>query len=229
MVQTGFVILSIIMAIATIMMIRQVNSDLESEVKKSSQAYMIWLFVWVVYITGIDRSGVIADTSLPPKMPLFIVFPAFAFIFYYLFRTPMKLVTLRIPSHVPIYMQSFRIAVEILIYGAFLENVLPEVVTFDGYNQDIFVGISALGMGWLVHRRKLSRNAILSWNIISLMILSVTVGTFIYSFFFSGITPSPDRMRFVSMPYLLLPAFLMPTAVFLHIISIRQALNHSTE
>lgn len=223
MVQLGFVGLSAIMAFAIFWMINYASSAEKSVKAKASKSYLLWLVAWAAYLVVIGRSGILVNFDLPPRMPMLIVFPAFFFIFLFLSRKSTKTVFSSVPQHVPVYLQSFRIVVELLIYGAFLETVLPKSVTFEGTNYDILVGFSALVMGLLHQKKKLSRTVLLGWNIISLGVLSVTVGTFIYSFFFSDIPPSSDFQRFVSMPYLLLPGFLMPLAVGLHAVSIRQA------
>ena len=68
--------------------------------------------------------------------------------------------------HLPVFLQSFRIIVELLIYGAFLEGVFPQRATFEGLNFDILVGISAPVIGWLILKKRIGfKKGLLIWNI----------------------------------------------------------------
>jgi hypothetical protein len=129
------------------------------------------------------------------------------------------------PKHVPIFIQSFRIIVELLIYGAFLEGFFPLRVTFEGLNYDILMGIIALPMGFLVLKGIAKRNAMLAFNIIGLMVLGLTGYAFVTSFYFSDFVSASGEIALVQAPFILLPGVLLPFAVFYHIVSIKQDLS----
>ena len=126
------------------------------------------------------------------------------------------------PLYYPIFLQSFRIGVELLIYFTFLEGVFPKRVTFEGLNFDIVVGLSAIGIGWAVYKGKIGRKGVLVWNIVSLCVLALTVFSFNWSYYFNRNELSEAAMKFIEFPYLLLAACLLPIAIFLHVFSIRQ-------
>ncbi len=215
MVQFGFYTLPLVMALLCGYLI-----SYGPDQKKLLKRYVLILLGWGIYLFSLEQSGLLMNFSLPPRIPLLVVFPAIFLGIYLSGRASFSSALDRIPPHLIIYFQSFRILVELLIYGAFLNGILPQQVTFEGTNMDIIVGVSAIPVAIMVHKRKLSRRALLSWNVVSLMILAVTAGTFVYTFY--TISLSTENMRFVTFPYLLLAAVLLPIAVFLHVISIRQ-------
>jgi len=151
-----------------------------------------------------------------------VVIPSFILILFITSRNAVKKSIAIVSRSFAIYIQAFRIGVELLIYGAFLNGVFPKNVTFEGINFDIIVGVSALLVGYLVQRKIMGRIGVLIWNFSSLAILSVTVYAFISTYYFSNFSTTIQSIQFVKMPYLLLASVLLPFAVFYHVVSIRQ-------
>lgn len=185
--------------------------------------YMAFCIFWITYITIISYVGILDNFGLPPRVPLMIVIPITVGIIWLINRKSFESILVNTPIYVPILLQSFRIIVEFLIFGAYLNGVFPKRATFEGLNYDIVVGFSALLIGGLVQKNKLSFKSILIWNIISLSILSLTVYSFISSYYF--MSPSMNiNYDFVKFPYILLASVLLPIAIFLHAFSIKQTL-----
>jgi hypothetical protein len=194
--------------------------------KKVIAAYVVIIAVWLTYIIILSRSGILNDFSLPPRVPLFIVIPAVVIIILLTGGKNFKKILQQTPRHMPVYMQSFRIVVELLIYGAFLDGVFPEKATFKGLNYDILSGISALVVAFLYQKGRLSDKVILIWNVAALLILALTVYSFVSVYYFGDHVEAAGSTDFVKMPYLLLAAVLLPIAVFLHVFSLRQLLQY---
>jgi len=188
--------------------------------------YLLICLAWLSYITVITNTGVLNDFGLPPRVPLLIVFPAIAGILFIANRRSFQTVLQNTPLHLPVLLQSFRVVVELLIYGAFLQGVFPKRATFEGINFDILVGLSSLIVGILVQRKKISLNWLLAWNIASLIILSITVYSFIGTLYFTNYLLLNGSKGFIQFPFVLLSSVLLPVAIFLHVFSIRQVLLH---
>jgi hypothetical protein len=216
MVQAGFYAWSAV-ALATIFPLL----NFSEQKKRLFFAYAILVSVWLLYVIIVSQSGVLADFSLPPRLPLLIVIPAIIGSIVITCRSSFNEVLRHTPLHWPVYLQSFRIVVELLIYGAFADGVFPERATFKGLNYDILSGLSAPVVAYLNQRGSISGKVLLIWNVIAMAILSVTVYAFISTYYFSDYlaTGSSD---FVRLPYLLLAAVLLPVAIFLHLFSLRQ-------
>lgn len=222
MIPLGFTVLSLVMIGSVLYMINKSNY---ADKKKITTVVLIWSAGWLAYLVAISFSGILASFSFPPRMPLLVVFPALASIFYFTSRDATKKIIQSSSVYFPVNVQSFRVFVEILIYGAYMDGVLPEIVTFDGRNYDILVGWSAPVIGFLYEKNALSKKGVLAWNILSLGVLGFTIFTFVSFFYFSGSSIEPGFMRFVRLPYLLLPGILAPCAIFYHIVSIKQCLS----
>ncbi len=181
--------------------------------------------LWIFYLIILTQTGVLRNFELPPRVPLLIVFPALAILLVSVNSKFMSKSLERTPAHLPILLQSFRILVELLIYSTYLKGIFPQRATFEGLNFDILVGITALFMGWAVYHGKIKREGILTWNIVSLCVLLLTVYSFISSFYFTDFISSKEALQFVEFPYLLLASVLLPIAIFLHAFSIKQVLR----
>lgn len=183
------------------------------------------LAFWISYIILLNKTGILRDLGLPPKVPILIVIPAILLSILLVNRNFMKDAFQRIPTHVPIALQSFRIFVELLIYATYLKGIFPQKATFEGMNFDILVGISSIFVSIAVSKGVIKYTGILIWNGASLCILLLTVYSFISTYYFSDFVASGLGYQFVEFPYLLLASVLLPVAIFLHVFSIQQVLT----
>ena len=179
---------------------------------------------WLAYITVLSLRGVFTVGTLPPRVPVLLVFPAFAFtVFFFVSGKFSKIIT-HVPAKWPVYFQSFRIIVELLLVSLALKNMVPREATFEGYNFDIIIGISAPLVGWLAFRgAKTNKPLLLLWNIAGFITLSVVVFVFISRAYFPAVWHRQDSILntgFGLFPYTFLAGFLMPVAVFMHILSL---------
>ena len=216
-----------ILTIAAVCMLPFVLKQAENP-KKVLIGYFSFLAIWVVYLFGIVQTGILSDFSLPPKFPLFVVIPMIAFVIFITRRPFFKPIIDTTSTSLPIYLQSFRIIVELLIFQGFLDGVFPQRATFEGLNFDILVGISAPIIGFLVQKEILGRRGIIAWNILSLSILSVTVYSFISTYYFTDFIEKAGNTEFTNFPYIFLAAILVPIAVFLHVVSLKQMFSPKT-
>ncbi|WP_190810375.1 hypothetical protein [Flagellimonas sp. S3867] len=140
-----------------------------------------------------------------------------------MFRNRNHSIFTAIPLALPIAVQSFRAVIEVLFYFTFLNEILPVQVTFEGANYDVLIGLSAIPMAVYAHRANPSKQILLAWNIIGILVVLFAAFIFITSFYFPTIWGDAGiPLEFNQFPYLLLPTFLMPFAVFLHVSSIVQ-------
>lgn len=161
--------------------------------------------------------------------PRFLVLPATTLTALVVLSRTAALRRLRdvLPPHWPPLAQSFRVGVELLLFALFVAGRAPEQVTFEGRNADVLVGLTGPLVAWLVASGRLSARGLVAWNVASLAVLLNTVLTVASS------APGPLRLDWGGAPFaeltgwplVWLPAFLVPVAVFLHVLSLRQALS----
>jgi len=120
--------------------------------------------------------------------------------------------------------QVFRLGVEIVLATLAERVVAPAQMTWHGGNFDVLTGLSAPLVAWLAARGRIGRGAILVWNLAGLALLANVVTIAILS------TPTPLRVftyepanTFVAhWPWVWLPAFLVPAALFGHLLAFRK-------
>jgi hypothetical protein len=126
------------------------------------------------------------------------------------------------------FIQAFRILVELWFYYSYTQGVLPEIMTFNGENHDIYAGILAIIAGVLVMKKpNVAVPAGLIFNVAGFLLLVNTLRAAVTSF------PSPLQqypfderlLQLGHFPFIFLPAILVPIALGFHIISIKKIFN----
>lgn len=181
---------------------------------------------WLGVVTALAFGGVFADPmALPPRV-FFLPLTAFITIALVLRSARARRLIPAVPRHWPIAAQTFRVGVELALYALYAVGRAPEQVTFAGRNFDVVVGASAPLVAWLVATGRAGRGWGIGWNVAGLAVLANTVVTIVTS------APGPLHLDWdgpsltaiTDWPIVWLPALLMPTAVFLHVVSLRQML-----
>lgn len=178
-----------------------------------------WLFFQGIF----SIYGFYLDTTyFPPKLALFGVFPAVLLIlaiFIFARKTfiePLSIKTLTVLSII-------RIPVELVIFWLFQNKLMPQIMTFEGWNFDILSGISAPIIAWFAFRGgKINRPILFFWNFAALILLFIIVSTAIFSL------PSPiQKLAFeqpnyavLYFPFIWLPTIVVPIVLFSHLASL---------
>ncbi len=182
------------------------------------------LSIWAVFVTVWSASGRMSSFSLFPFniMPVFVV-PLLTIIAFTFSRAGREILT-NIPQENLVRLQSFRIFVELVIWGLVLANQLPVQMSFEGRNFDVISGLTAPLAAFLISRHRLSRRGIIAWNLICLGLLVNILGTAILSMptRFQVFMNEPSNTLVATFPASWLPGFLVPLAYGLHFFSLRQ-------
>ncbi len=123
------------------------------------------------------------------------------------------------------YLHTVRVGVEFVILWLFIGGLMPESMTFEGRNFDIFSGITAPFVAYFgFSKKKLSNKAMLVWNIVCLLLVLQVVITGILSIesVFQQMSFDTPNKAILYFPYVWLPGIIVPIVIFGHIISIRQ-------
>jgi len=188
-------------------------------------AAMLAITAWVAVLGFLGLQCVFGDCrSVPPRILPVVLVPVIAG-FFLLRSAGARDLLARTPPQWPIYAQSFRIVMEIILWLLFVQHRVPAIMTFEGRNADILVGLTAIPVGYFCFVRKTwSPRVALWWNVAGILILLNVVVHAQLS------TPSPFRVfvtdppvTFIAYwPYILLPGFLVPLAWLLHAASLIQ-------
>jgi hypothetical protein len=183
---------------------------------------------WLTLAGWLAHAGFFEDFSrLPPRI-LAIIVPVVIDIVILCRSAAVGRFLDEIPAGWLVYPQAFRIVMELILWALYLVGAAPAILTFEGRNMDIFVGVSAPLVGWLCLTRRLwpARLAVW-WNVAGILIL-VSVVVFAQLSAptpFRIYYPEPPLVFIAYVPWIWLPAFLVPLAWTLHALSIRQLLR----
>ena len=199
----------------------------ESKKKKIFNGTLIGLIGWAIATSVLSWSGVLSDFStFPPKLIIVLIIPLIAII--WLVRTKeVKEILIHTPPESIIWIQSFRIVVEILLWRLYVDNLAPIQMTFEGRNFDILSGLTALVVAYLVANKKISSPLVIAWNLTCIAILVNIVAIAILSMPtpFRVFMNEPANTIVAEFPIVWLPALLVPLAYGLHFLSLRQYLR----
>jgi hypothetical protein len=178
---------------------------------------------WMVFQMSFALGGFYQVTDvLPPRIFAFGALPAFALIILYfvIFR---RVFVEKLPLKILTLVHVIRIPVEIVLLWLFQIGMVPQAMTFEGWNFDILSGITAPIVYLLAFRGgRVNRPLLVIWNVAALLLLANIVTIAILSF------PSPmQQIAFeqpnravMYFPYVWLPAIVVPIVLFSHLASL---------
>ena len=127
-----------------------------------------FILVWSLAQSILAYLGFYQETqAFPPRFGL-VILPSIVFVVYGLLPKQQKWIAEKRDSLISTLLHSIRIPVEIVLFGLFNHQMVPKLMTFEGRNFDILIGISAPIMGWLFFKKKVNKSMMLAWNIIGL-------------------------------------------------------------
>lgn len=185
------------------------------------------LLGWLGITAALGLSGLLAAwTAIPPRVLMLPVTYLTVLVSLSFTRSFQQLLA-ALPLWPLVAVQSYRIAVEILLWLFHQDGRVPIQMTFEGRNLDLLVGVTAPLVAMGVYRQWIGPRGCIVWNLSGMGILLNTIATAATS------VPGPLQLDWPGEPFVAiatwplvwLPAFLAPTALYLHILSIRQALR----
>jgi hypothetical protein len=182
-------------------------------------------FLWIFGISAISATGFFQNTEATPPRILLVLIGAIALAIFLFKRIDKS----RINNKLLILLHSIRIPVEVALFQLFLNGDIPQIMTFQGWNYDIFIGISAVIVFayTAISKKELTDKFLLFWNMIGILSLTVIVITALLS------APSPIQLfafdqpnvAVQKFPFILLPAYIVPIVYTSHFLSFVKARN----
>ncbi len=184
------------------------------------------LAAWLACTAWLSLSGLAGDfSSFPPPMMPLVLLPPLVVALFLTFSDRFGAVLRHVPVQWLLYLQSFRMAVEVLLWALHAQGLLPVQMTFEGLNFDVLTGITAPLAAYLVTTRPQWRRPILlGWNLAGLALLGTIVVISILSLPtpLRAFTNEPANTIVTRFPFIWLPGFLVPLAYSLHFFALRQ-------
>ena len=179
---------------------------------------------WLAFSAVLAASGWVAGFAARPPHFFVYMLPTLAATLALAFSRVGASVADRLGFGALIGFHAFRAPVEWVLFALHRDGVVPVQMSFEGWNFDVLTGLSAPLVGWLAAQGRIGRRGLLAWNCAGLALLANIVGIAVLS------TPTPLRMfwnepanTFIAgWPWLWLPGFLVPAALFGHLVSLRK-------
>ncbi|MCB9233721.1 MAG: hypothetical protein H6581_18845 [Bacteroidia bacterium] len=224
--QAGFVLLSLVCIAAIFLLLKRgIRLREPASQKKILLIFWVALIIWLALLSALSLSGFLSRfDTLPPRMPLVILPPLLVAIFFFRSKLAGEVAD-EVPPAWVMYLQGFRVPVELLLWALFLANALPQRLTFEGTNWDVITGLTGPLFALVCFSRgKIRRGMAIAWNILGLILLLNIVTTAVLSFPtpFQVFNDAPGNTIMTTFPCILLPGLLVPLAYYLHILSLKQ-------
>ncbi len=197
--------------------------------KKTVTITALLFAIWVMVVGVLAQNGLLSQFDTFPPKALLIVALLIAAAFIIVSTKRFKSLLLATPLHWLVLFQSFRVAVEILLWQTFERGLIPVQMTFEGRNWDIVAGLLAIAVG--VYMQQQPRRAIAAgvlFNVVGLALLINIMAVSILSMptpvrYF---TEGPANTLVTTFPFVYLPSVLVVLAFAFHLFSLRQLWLH---
>lgn len=188
------------------------------------------LTVWLAYATLLGFSSVVArNDQVPPGLALLTV-PVMLAVLGLTLTKPGAVLAVRIPLWLLLGFQLSRVGVELSLHNLWSLGLAPRIMTLEGGNIEILVGVTAPLAAWLVALGATGRRIAWAWNVVGILSLSNIIIRAVLS------VPGPlhflhtevPDLAIVTYPFTFVPGFLAPLALALHILAFRAFANDPT-
>lgn len=195
--------------------------------RKSSIALGV-LFIWAFIQGIIGYTGFYTVTNTIPPRFVFLILPPITLILILFLTKGGKRFIDQLDLKWLTLIHIVRLPVEIVLYWLFLAKAIPEIMTFEGRNFDIIMGISSpIVFYFSFVKRRLNSVGLLVWNIVGvLLVLNVAItGVLSTPVSFQQFAFEQPNIAVLHFPFNLLPSLVVPLVLFSHFVSIRQIIQ----
>jgi hypothetical protein len=128
----------------------------------------------------------------------------------------------KVPFVALIGFQAFRLPLELVMHRAAVAGIMPNVMSFTGYNFDIVSGATALPLAFLAWRRPLPRPVIVLWNVTGqLLLIAIVIIAFAATPVFRAFGDDQLNTWVTEFPYVWI-AVMVAAALFGHVVTLRK-------
>jgi hypothetical protein len=130
----------------------------------------------------------------------------------------------KLPFVALIGFQAFRLPLELVMHRAAAAGIMPNVMSYTGYNFDIVSGATALPLALYAWRRPLPRPLIMLWNVTGqILLIVIAVVAFAATPVFRAFGDDQVNTWVTQFPYVWI-AVMVAAALFGHVVTMRKLL-----
>jgi len=180
------------------------------------------IILWSIVHAVLAYSGyyLVTDTAIP-RFGLVLI-PITMLIIYSLLPRQRDMVLQARNLKISTFLHVVRLPVEIVLFQLFVYQMIPKLMTFEGINYDILMGITAPIIGYLFVRHKLSEKGLILWNMLGLCLISgiLLLGILSSELPIQQLAFDQPNRAVTYFPYILLPATIVPIVWWTHLTDI---------
>lgn len=196
---------------------------------KNPNTTLIILLTWLAIQTPIGLSEFYTVTDTTPPRFLLLALPPLLFIIGLFTTSKGRKYIDGLNTKTLTILHIIRIPVEVVLFWLFVNNAVPELMTFKGRNFDIISGLTApiiYYFGFI--KNQLDNKIILAWNIICLgLLINIVVNAVLSAPFpFQKFAFDQPNIAVLYFPYNWLPSCIVPLVLLSHLVTIRQLLSN---
>lgn len=190
------------------------------KINKSHFSVIILLLVWIIFHSFLSLKGFYRFTEEPNFRFGLILLPSVLFVFLYGVIRP---VSNRRNLTESTLLHIVRLPMEIILLHLYHQRFIPQLMTFEGRNFDIVVGVSTFIMALLIYKKVVSDRIVLLWNVFGLCFILFIMSNAILSapLPFQQFAFEQPNIAVSYFPFVLLPAVIVPLVIVTHIQDIR--------
>jgi hypothetical protein len=189
---------------------------------------IILILIWSGIVGILGLSGFYQKLGAMPPRFIFLLGPVLLFVLLLSVTKKGKRFMNSLDLKWLTLLHSIRIPVELVLYFIFLEGLVPDLMTFEGYNFDVLSGLTAPILYYLVFvRKKVGSNGLLLWNIVCLGLLLniLTIAVLSAQTPFQKMAFDQPNIGVTYFPLVWLPTIIVPIVFLSHLASIGQILS----
>lgn len=189
-----------------------------------SKSVLVLIPVFIVVQSVLGLAGFYSNTSLmTARFPL-LVLPSLVFLVALFFTNKGKVFIDSLDIKALTIFHITRVFVEVVLFWLFIYKTIPQAMTFEGRNFDILSGLSApliYYFGFV--KKKLNKSILVIWNVACILLLLNVVASAVLSLpgRYQNFGFQQPNIAVGYFPFLLLPAVLVPLALFSNAAAIR--------
>ena len=213
-------IVFILTTLLTLVMVYKANNK--------AKLLLLGMFIWMVIQAVISLSGFYTVTAgIPPRFALLLIPPVLFIIILFLLKKGLVFID-GFDTKTLIMLHIVRIPVELTLYWLFLNKKVPQLMTFEGRNFDIFCGLTAPLIYYFGYiKAVIGWRMLLAWNIICLGLLLniVVIAVLSAPFTFQRFAFNQPDIALFYFPFIWLPCCVVPLVLFAHLATIKVLLK----
>jgi hypothetical protein len=216
-----FIIISVAVAVLFVALIAWAGVRLK-EPPRSTRTWALLgacaAAVWMAFWWLVAASGALAEFDRRPPPFVFMLFAVFAISAAIAFSPLGKRLAHGVPLAALVAFQSFRLPLELVMHRAAEEGVMPEQMSYSGWNYDILTGASALVVAMALQRGAplgLAR----AWNVMgALLLANILIIAMVSTPLFAAFGPDRLNTWVADPPFVWLPTVMVVLAISGHLV-----------